>query len=397
MAELRCEGVGKSFRSHEVLSDVDLVVPEGTLTAILGVSGSGKTTLLRLIIGFTDVDRGRIVVAGATVSEAGRRHVAPEKRAIGYVAQEGALYPHLNVGDNVGFGLHRQERRAARRVAELLDLVGLSADFARRHPHELSGGEQRRVALARALAPRPRLVLLDEPFSGLDPNLRAETRQAVLEALSREGATGVLVTHDQAEALSVGREVAVLQDGRLVQTAEPTALYKAPADLDVARFVGDAVVLPGQANSGAVRCALGILSTVQCRAEGMVDVVVRPEQIEVRAVSREFAATPAGEHGASGTVTSSTFYGAQTIVHVTLGGGDGVVVTAAVFSHEAPEVGERVDVVVSGRVMTYPSAQPESVDRVDEASNRTGSIEQVAAEPRSVAHHARDGGRIDPA
>lgn len=396
MAELRCEGVAKSYRSRVVLSDVDLTVPEGTLTAILGASGSGKTTLLRLIIGFTEVDRGRIIVDGATVSEAGRSHVAPEKRAIGYVAQEGALYPHLNVGDNIGFGLVRRERKEARRVGELLDLVGLSADFARRRPHELSGGEQRRVALARALAPRPRLVLLDEPFSGLDPNLRAETRQAVLEALGREGATGVLVTHDQAEALSVGREVAVLQNGRLVQTAEPAALYKTPADLDVARFVGDAVVLPGQADSGTVRCAVGTLSAVQCRAEGPVDVVVRPEQIVVRPVRGELVVAPAGEPGARGTVTGSTFYGAQTIVHVTLGGQLETVVTAAVFSHEAPRVGDRVDVVVSGPVMTYPLAEPVSVDGA-RAPNRSRSVGEVVAGPGSAARRARDGERIDPA
>src|SRR5204863_5181255 len=136
----------------------------------------------------------------------------------GYVTQEGALYPHLNVAENVGFGLRRADRKAGRRTAEVLELVGLGTEFARRPVHELSGGEQRRVALARALAPRPRLVLLDEPFSGLDPGLRGETREAVLRALEAESTTSVLVTHDQSEALSMGREVAVLRAGRLVQT-----------------------------------------------------------------------------------------------------------------------------------------------------------------------------------
>jgi iron(III) transport system ATP-binding protein len=331
------------------------------------------------------------------VSEAGRSHVAPEKRAIGYVAQEGALYPHLNVGDNVAFGLPRRERKAKRRVEELLDLVGLSAEFSSRRPHELSGGEQRRVALARALAPRPRLVLLDEPFSGLDPNLRAETRQAVLDALGREGATAVLVTHDQAEALSVGREVAVLQNGRLVQTDEPTALYKTPTDLDVARFVGDAVVLPGQARSGTVRCALGTLSAVQCHAEGMVQTVIRPEQIEVRAGHRELPGPSAGERGVSGTVTSSTFFGAQTVVRVTLDGGDELDVTAAVFSHEAPNLGDRVELVVSGPVMTYPSAQSPASEDGARASNRIESHGEALAGPGSAAHRAEEGDRIDPA
>ena len=197
------------------------------------------------------------------------------------MAQEGALYPHLNVAENVAFGLPRAERKGGRRIDEMLDLVGLDADYAARLPHELSGGEQRRVGLARALAPRPRLVLLDEPFSGLDADLRVETREAVMHALDEEGATAVLVTHDQAEALSMGREVAVLRGGRLVQTASPSRLYGDPVDLDVARFVGDAVVLPGTGRAGVVECALGALPARQ-PAEGAVDVVIRPEQIEIR-------------------------------------------------------------------------------------------------------------------
>src|SRR5262249_28895768 len=158
--------------------------------------------------------------------------VPADRREVGYVAQEGALFPHLSVGQNVAFGLPRGERRSTTRIGEALDLVGLGRDYADRRPHELSGGEQRRVALARALAPRPRLVLLDEPFSGLDAALRAETREAVLGALAAGGATAVLVTHDQAEALSTGREVGILRAGRLVQTAPPADLYREPADLD---------------------------------------------------------------------------------------------------------------------------------------------------------------------
>src|SRR5271170_1000657 len=168
MAELRCEGLAKSYRGRSVLRDVDLEVPAGTLTAILGASGSGKTTLLRVIMGFVEADAGRVVVGGETVVEAGRVHVAADKRAIGYVAQEGALFPHLSAGENVGFGLARSERRRGARIVEALELVGLDGSYAERPSHELSGGEQRRVALARALAPRPRIVLLDEPFSGLD-------------------------------------------------------------------------------------------------------------------------------------------------------------------------------------------------------------------------------------
>ncbi|MGN6866807.1 MAG: ABC transporter ATP-binding protein, partial [Solirubrobacteraceae bacterium] len=222
MAELRCDQITASYGRGDVLLGVDLVVPDGTLTAILGASGSGKTTLLRVIMGFIAQQEGTVTVGGAVVARAGGTHLPPEKRSIGYVAQEGALYPHLSVAENVSFGLPRRERKESARALEVLDLVGLGARYAKRRPHELSGGEQRRVALARALAPRPPLVLLDEPFSGLDAALRAETRAAVLHALAAQGTTAVLVTHDQAEALSMGREVGVLMAGRLVQTAAPT-------------------------------------------------------------------------------------------------------------------------------------------------------------------------------
>src|SRR5579885_902893 len=283
MADLECSRLAKSYGSRPVLTEIDLEVPEGTLTAILGASGSGKTTLLRVLIGFIAADAGRIKVGGTLVADAGHIHVPPDKRAIGYVAQEGALFPHLTVAGNVAFGLPRDQRRGSARVFEMLDLVGLPRDYAERRPHQLSGGEQRRVALARALAPRPRLVLLDEPFSGLDPALRAETRTAVLNALAGEGTTAVLVTHDQAEALSTGREVAVLRDGRLVQTAAPTTLYRTPVDLDVARFVGEAVVVAGQAHGDTVACVLGTLPVRGEPTHGPVHVMVRPEQIEVRA------------------------------------------------------------------------------------------------------------------
>ncbi len=256
MAELRCDRITASYAGSEqaVLDGVDLVVADGTVTAILGASGSGKTTLLRVIMGFVAQDHGTVAVGDTVVSDGSRVHLAPEKRSIGYVAQEGALYPHLTVEQNIAFGLPRAERKLRRSArGEVLELVGLSRAYAGRRPGQLSGGEQRRVALARALAPSPPLVLLDEPFSGLDASLRAETREAVLHALAARGTTAVLVTHDQAEALSIGREVAVLRDGRLIQTASPTVLYRTPADLDVARFVGEAVVLPGAAARGSCR------------------------------------------------------------------------------------------------------------------------------------------------
>jgi iron(III) transport system ATP-binding protein len=347
MADLRCENVSASYGARAVLAGVELTVPEGTLTAILGASGSGKTTLLRVVMGFVRADAGRVLVGETVVEEAGGVHLRPEQRAVGYVAQEGALYPHLTVGQNVGFALPRAERKRGRRIDEVLALVGLGSEYAGRGVHELSGGEQRRVALARALAPEPRLVLLDEPFSGLDAALRAESREAVSSALREAGTTAVLVTHDQAEALSMGREVGVLRGGRLVQVAVPSVLYRTPVDLDVAGFVGDAVVLPGRAGAGVVTCALGELTLIDPTAQGEVEVMIRPEQISI------------GGKGARATVTGVSYYGPEIVIALEL---PGVTVSARAFSHHAVEVGETVALSVSGPVMAYPRGSSRLVE-----------------------------------
>jgi iron(III) transport system ATP-binding protein len=356
MAELRCEGLAKKYGARSVLSDVDLVVAEGTLTAILGASGSGKTTLLRAIMGLIQADAGRITIGGTVVAEAGRVHLAPDKRAIGYMAQEGALFPHLTAGENVGFGLPRSQRKGSRRVAEMLELVGLADGYASRRPHELSGGEQRRVALARALAPRPRLVLLDEPFSGLDAMLRVETREAVLRALAGEGTTALLVTHDQAEALSMGREVAVLRNGRLVQSAAPVTLYRQPADPEVALFVGEAVLLPGVSGDGRVTCALGELDIADVHPDGPVLVMVRPEQI--RMARRGDGTAAGGGRAVPAHVLDSTYYGPQTVVRLALDGLGQTVVRARTIDQDVPAPGEPVDLVVSGDVAVFPASGP---------------------------------------
>jgi iron(III) transport system ATP-binding protein len=348
--DLRCEDLAKSYGTRAVLTDVDLVVPGGTLTAILGASGSGKTTLLRIIIGFITADRGTVTVGDRVVADAGRVHLAPDKRAVGYVAQEGALFPHVTVAENVAFGLPRSERRSTSRIGEALELVGLDQQYAARRPSELSGGEQRRVALARALAPRPRLVLLDEPFSGLDAALRSETRDAVLNALAGEGTTAVLVTHDQGEALSMGREVAVLRVGRLVQVDTPAVLYRTPVDLDVAHFVGDAVVVPGRVRSGVVECVIGRLHT-ESPIEGEVDVMIRPEQIRL---SRGSPTAGAAE------VVGHRYYGPDTVVRLALTNGSRTPILAKTFESDLPQVGELVEIVVSGPVAVYPQRDPSS-------------------------------------
>jgi len=219
---LSIRGLNKAFGQKPVLVGLDLDVPNGSLTAVLGRSGCGKTTLMRLLAGFEAADSGTIRVDETLVSGQGV-HLPPERRGIGVVAQEGTLFPHLDVSANVAFGLPRSKRHAGR-VQELLTLIGL-VGLERRFPHQLSGGEQQRVALARALARAPRIILLDEPFSALDPSLRASLRAEVRTILQASGTSALLVTHDQTEALSVADQVAVMRDGRLVQTADPAMLY----------------------------------------------------------------------------------------------------------------------------------------------------------------------------
>src|SRR5580658_8988797 len=211
---MRVTGLHKAFGTHPVLTGVDLEVPEGTLTAILGPSGSGKTTLLRLLAGFDRADRGEIVIGGTVVDD-DRTHVPPERRCIGYVPQEGSLFPHLTVAANVAFGLPAKQRRAGK-PDTLLAAVGLDG-LGKRYPHQLSGGQQQRVALARALAIEPAVVLLDEPFASLDAHLRASVRADVHHVLRQAGTTSILVTHDQDEALSMADRVAVLRHGVIAQ------------------------------------------------------------------------------------------------------------------------------------------------------------------------------------
>jgi iron(III) transport system ATP-binding protein len=333
-----------------VLRGIDLEVPSGTLTAILGASGSGKTTLLRVIIGFIQADAGTITVGGEIVGSEGV-HLAVERREIGYVAQEGALFPHLSAGENVGFGLVRAQRKRGARIGEVLELVGLDRSYQDRPAHELSGGEQRRVALARALAPRPRMVLLDEPFSGLDAALRAETREAVLHALREEGTTALLVTHDQAEALSMGREVGVLQAGRLAQRAAPRELYRSPVDRDVATFVGEAILAAGHASADHVDCALGRLTVANPGLRGGVEAMIRPEQVRLTGPDE---ADGSGREAVAAIVIDYIYYGPETLIRLALPGAGGMIVSSRTFDAELPPAGAAVRLVVDGPVIIFP-------------------------------------------
>jgi iron(III) transport system ATP-binding protein len=334
---LEVSHLAKSFGGAPVLRDVGFAVDAGALIAILGASGGGKTTLLRLIAGFERPDGGEIRLGGEILAGPGA-FVPPERRGIGYVAQEGALFPHLCVADNITFGLKRAARRAQARVEELLDLVDLPRSYARRAPQTLSGGEQQRVALARALAPGPRLVLLDEPFSALDAGLRAETRLAVARAIAAAGATAILVTHDQAEALSMGARIGVLQNGRLSALRAPAALYHAPDSADLAGFVGEAVFAPGMAQGGQVQCALGLLRLAE-PMQGPVQVMVRPEQIKL------------GDAGTPAQVRAVVFYGHDAVLRLRLENGENV--TARIFTQNVPEAGTQVRLGVDGDVVAY--------------------------------------------
>ena len=346
MTTLRISGVAASYGEQPVLHGLDLVVPSGTTSAILGPSGCGKTTLLRVVAGFQVPDAGTVQLDDETVVGPGT-WVAPERRGIGYVAQEGNLFPHLSVAANIAYGLprgeRRRERRAGERVRGLLQLVGLRAELASRRPDQLSGGQQQRVALARALARRPRIVLLDEPFSSLDAGLRISTREAVADALEHEGVTVVLVTHDQAEALSFSDQVAIMHQGRFSQVGSPSEVYATPADRHSAAFLGDAVFLRGRASGARVTTALGALRLSEPSAEGPVDVLLRPEQIHVGEMS---PGRPCAE------VLSTTYFGHDALVALRLQA-DRTVVTARVHGSDVPPTGSIVGLTVDGNARAF--------------------------------------------
>jgi iron(III) transport system ATP-binding protein len=347
MMALEAVSVWKSYGQVPVLRGVSLSVSQGALTAILGASGAGKSTLLRIIAGFEAADEGTVTLGGMTVGS----RVPPERRHIGYVPQDGALFPHLTVGANVAFALRRgpllgRQGRRGDFIGEMLDLVGL-ADLGGRYPHELSGGQQQRVAIARALASRPRLVLLDEPFGALDASLRSTVRADVLGALRATGTTGVLVTHDQDEALSAADYVAVLRDGAVTQAGTPTQVYSAPADPWTAAFVGTANLLPGVTEAGEqgeprVRTALG---SHALRGDGIerqreVTVLIRPEQVTLSGAL-------------AGTVSETSYHGHDAMVTVDVSGA--AIVRSRTSGSAAPAVGDKVALDVDGPVIAWPS------------------------------------------
>jgi len=342
-------GLVKTFGVVRAVDGVDLEVRSGEVLALLGPSGCGKTTTLRCIAGFERPDAGTIELAGATVAGAGR-FVPPERRRVGVVFQDFALFGHLSVAGNVGFGV-RDRRRRGRRVAELLELVGLT-DLADRRPAELSGGQQQRVALARALAPEPELVLLDEPFSNLDATLRVRMRHEVRAILRAAGATAVIVTHDQEEALSLADRVAVMREGRIVQVDTPARLYVEPSDPFVATFVGDADVLAGVAHDGVVETPIGTLRTTTALTGGVV-VVLRPERVRLWL-----------DGTGAATVRAVEYFGHDQLVEVELD--DGVRLRSRLGPERDFVPGDRVSLAVAGEVRAFPAPSGSPAGAADE-------------------------------
>lgn len=363
MTFLDLHAVHKTYGAVTVLSGIDLRVPAGSRTAIVGPSGSGKTTLLRVIAGFEAPDAGRVTLGGRLLAD-GPNAVPAHRRGIGFVPQDGALFPHLSVADNVGFGLARRTPRRASRIAELMDMVALDPAMLGRRPHELSGGQQQRVALARALAQRPRLMLLDEPFSALDTGLRTSTRKAVAQLLASAGITTILVTHDQAEALSFADQVAVMQGGQLAQAGPPLDLYLQPRDAAVASLLGESIILPAQLAGGWADCALGRIAVNDGRRRGAARIMLRPEQLQIVEVPAELALDAAASPGVAacyGTVTETDFGGAVCMLSVRLLRGAGAANTTPApgdaatgplqvrsTSLHVPAVGATVRIAVAG-------------------------------------------------
>lgn len=336
---LSLQQISKSIAGNQVLKNLNLEVKEHEFLAILGSSGSGKTTLLRLISGFDSPDSGQIQIGGKTVFSA-QSSISAEERRVGFVPQDAALFPHLSVAKNIEFGLNKMPAALrAQRVAELLQLVDL-VGFEERMPHQLSGGQRHRVALARALAPKPQLILLDEPFSSLDAELRVRLREDVRTVIAKTGTTAILVTHDQEEALSIATRVAVLRDGEFAQIGIPSEIYRAPADVEMATFLGDSVIINGVVKDDKVVTDLGLLTPLNKVANGATGrVAIRPENFYLQP-------NPNGE----GEVIGRQYFGHDALVEVKL---PKLVIQARANGPFAPEIGMKVTVWVRGQVNFY--------------------------------------------
>jgi iron(III) transport system ATP-binding protein len=341
---LQAEGLVRHFPSARgaAVAGVSFDVREGELLALLGPSGCGKTTTLRLTGGFEKPDAGSIRLHGRDITA-----LPPERRGIGFVFQDYALFPHLCVFDNVAFGLRgRPKAEIGRRVDEMLAMVDL-ADLGGRMPHQLSGGQQQRVALARTLALAPPLVLLDEPFSNLDAAMRVETRQEVRGLLKRSGSAAILVTHDQEEALALADRVAVMDAGRICQVGTPDEVYKAPRNEFVARFIGRSNIVDGHASGTVAETSFGRLPLARAM-HGAVRLAVRPEQIVL--TPADAVPAPGAAPGLRGIVTGREFRGHDQLYWVEAGGAS---LLALVGPNSVLDVGTPVSLTTSEPVVLF--------------------------------------------
>jgi iron(III) transport system ATP-binding protein len=332
---LQVTGLTRRFGGRAVVDAVSLKVRAGQVMCLLGPSGCGKSTTLRMIAGVERPDGGRVVIDGVEVFGPAR-NVPPEGRGVGLMFQDFALFPHLTVAGNIGFGLRGEK---AARVGELLEKVGL-AGFGGKHPHELSGGEQQRVALARALAPRPRVMLMDEPFSGLDNRLRDGIRDETLDVLKAEGAAVLLVTHEPDEAMRMADEIALMRDGRIVQQGAPYNVYNAPVDRAAAAFFSDINVIRGVSKGALTETPFGAFLTPGQAEGAAVDIVIRPQHLKIDFDRAGRGPNPTVVDGtpARGTVQRARYLGRESLVEFRMDF-DGSVLTTSVPGVFLPKAG----------------------------------------------------------
>jgi iron(III) transport system ATP-binding protein len=338
MSFLQVEDICSRYGAQEILHGIDLAVPKGAILALLGRSGCGKTTLLRLIAGFEPATSGRISLDGVVLEQPGR-HVPAERRHIGYVPQEGTLFPHLSVAGNIGFGLSSAQIREGR-VQEAMHLTGLDG-LGGRMPHQISGGQQQRTALARALAPRPSLILLDEPFNALDITLRRSVSADVVALLRAHSATAILVTHDPQEAFESADLIAVMRAGTIAQIADPATLYNRPADVEVARLTGPVILLDGMLHGDHADTMLGNIALHPgTPMQGPAKILLRREQI----------VEAHGAQGADATVTQAVFRGDHVLAHLHVGDAE----FEMKLTNQTVQPGDTLRVRACGKASAYP-------------------------------------------
>lgn len=350
---VKLENLSLRLSAYPVVSGVSLDVDEGELVCLLGPSGCGKTTTLRAIAGFETPQHGSISIAGRMVS-GGSHQVPPQQRDVGFLFQDFALFPHLTIAANVGFGLaHLRAGEADDRIREMLQQTRMS-EHAQKYPHMLSGGQQQRVALARALAPRPRLMLLDEPFSDLDTSLRGHIREETLRILKATGVTTIMVTHDPEEAMLMADRIALMRDGQIVQVGSPEALYRTPVDGFTAAFFGETNHFEGVVDQGFVRTAVGRLAADGYQDGSKLDVYLRPDAVSIG------SAGGAPQSSDRLRVCSIRFAGPNALVQLGIEGGNTPHqhLEARLPGHFEWSVGDKVEITID-RQQTYLFEKPE--------------------------------------